>query len=254
VTQAIDLLIDGHFDEAVAAYRRDLEAKPESVGVLDGLAAALMAAGRYQEAIPLKWRVHEHALSEIPDSCGQLVDLACAYWCIGDPPRAIELAHSLVAGNLARTINMAPDSAGGASFGLMLHYMAVTTGETTERDYALAFLRKLKAMYDRNPTFFGFPKMTVQQLFGDASFEDSLESASKERSLIRAFAKAKSSRSIAVDLSVVLFNDGAFRRAQGDEAGCRTRMQEVVDIGHWADPIHWYLARHEVQARVPSMV
>jgi tetratricopeptide (TPR) repeat protein len=248
VTKAVDLLIGGQFAEAIIAYEQELSIDPANGPASAGLASALMGAGQYEAAIPLKWAAHERALREVPDSCGLLVDLACAYWCIDDLARAISLAHDLVEGNLAGRINMAPDLAGGASFGLMLYYMAVTVEDQDERDYALAFLRKLKAKYDKNPRHFNFPKVTVQQLFGSASFEDALESARGARSMPEALAKAKTSRRATSDLSVVLFNDGVFRRAEGDDDGCRRRIREVYDLGYWAEPIHWYFARKEVTA------
>lgn len=252
---ALDLLIDGRFDEAVAAYRRDLAANPDDGPSRSGLAAALMGAGRYEEAIPLKWQIHESDVMRVQDTCGQLVDLACAYWCTDDRFRAIEIAHGLVAGNLARKINMAPDLAGGCSFGLLLYYMAVSARNDAERDYAIAFLRKLKAKYDKTPQLFGFPKMSVQQLFGDASFEDALQSAAGVRSLEEARKIGRANRARMIDVSVVLFNDGSFRRGRGDETGALERMREVFELGHWADPIAWYLARHEagVSAQVPPI-
>ena len=250
MTEALDLLIDGQFAQSVDAYRKCLVENPHDSPSRAGLAAALMGAARYDEAIPLEWEVHERAVSQVPDTCGQLPELACAYWCIEDRERAIELAHDLVAGNLARKINMAPDLAGGCSFGLTLYYMAVSTGNAAERDYALAFLRKLKTKYDKNPLFYGFPKLCVQQLFGDASFEDALESATGERSLESATATARPSRAKVSDLSVVLFNDGSFRRGAGDEEGCARRMHQVFDLGFWAEPTHWYMARHEVKGAI----
>jgi tetratricopeptide (TPR) repeat protein len=246
MTRPFDLLVGGQFEEAIAAYKRDLSINPEKRGARDGLASALMGAGQYEAAIPLKWAAHEDDVRETPDTCGKLFDLACAYWCIDDRQRAIELAHGLVEGNLARRINMAPDLAGGASFGLVLYYMAVTVHRDDEREYALAFLQKLKAKYDKTPTFFADPKVTVQQLFGSATFEDAVEAASKERSVVPALAKASILRAVAVKLSVVLFFDGIFRRAAGDEAGFRERMNDVCKLAHWADPIYWYFARNEV--------
>lgn len=247
MTQAFELLVAGRFDEAAAAYRQVLAAKPADAGARDGLAAALMGAGRYEPAIPLMWALHEENLKQIPDTCGKLVDLACAYWCIDNRAKAVELAHGLVEGNLSHKINMAPDLAGGASFGLMLYYMGVTTRNAAEEDYAVAFLRKLKVKYDKSPTFYNSPKVTVQQLLGSATFEDALDSASRgERSLEAAVAKVRTSRAIAADVSVALFYDGVFHRAAGDAVGCQGRMQDVFNIGYWAEPVCWYFARHEL--------
>jgi hypothetical protein len=171
-------------------------------------------------------------------------------WCINDRARAIQLVHGLITGNLSGQINMAPDGAGGASFGLLLYYMAVTVGDQGEREYALALLRKLKAKYDKTPTFFGDPKTTVQQLFGSASFEDALEGASRERAVKSALVKATMSRAVAVKLSVVLFYDGVFHRAASNEDGFQERMSQVHQLGYWADPLYWYFARNELVAGI----
>jgi hypothetical protein len=252
VNSALDLYVAGRFEEAVEAYRDRLKTEPNEWSSMDGLASALRGAGRFQDAIPLMWEVHKRDLAQVPDSCGQLVNLACAYWCTEDRTYAMELAHGLVAGNLARKINMAPDSAGGCSFGLMLYYMAVSTRNETERDYAVAFLKGLKVKYDKSAHAYGFPKLCVQQLFGDASFEDALESATGERSVEAATESARPKRARVSDLSVVLFNDGSFRRGAGDEEGCARRMREVLNLGYWAEPTHWYLARHELATRAPA--
>jgi hypothetical protein len=243
-------LIDGKFSEAISAYERELSRDPTNRSLSGGLASALMGAGEYEAAIPLKWAAHERAVKEIPDTCGELVNLACAYWCINDRARAIQLVHGLITGNLSGQINMAPDGAGGASFGLLLYYMAVTVGDQGERGYALAFLRKLKAKYDKTPTFFGDPKTTVQQLFGSASFEDALEGASRERAVKSALVKATMSRAVAVKLSVVLFYDGVFHRAASNEDGFQERMSQVHQLGYWADPLYWYFARNELVAGI----
>jgi hypothetical protein len=46
---------------------------------------------------------------------------------------------------------MAPDQAGGATFGLILHYMAVAAGDAANVDYALRYLQKLNTKYDKHP-------------------------------------------------------------------------------------------------------
>ncbi|ESW89749.1 hypothetical protein X770_12660 [Mesorhizobium sp. LSJC269B00] len=141
---------------------------------------------------------------------------------------------------------MAPDLAGGATFGLVLHYMALTTGDDATRDYAFEYLRKLNVKYNKRPTLFRYPVQTVKQMLGEIAFEDALEGATKERNLAAAFRAADSNRSIKLALGVALFHDGALRRVSGDETGCMERMQQVFDMGYQTEPVRWYLARHEV--------
>lgn len=245
---ALDLLMSGRFVEAIEAYRRAVAISPDDLGSLDGLASSLMNAGEYAEAIPLKLRLHEADKAEVPDHPGQHLYLAVAYWCLEDRARAIELVRGLCGAILDGSVSMAPDHAGGATFGLVLHYMALTAGDDGNRDYALQFLRKLNTKYDKRPTMFRYPVATVKQLLGEVSFEDSLASASGERDLAAAHRAARGNRSTMLALGQALFHDGAIRRTHGDEEGCRARMQEVFDLGYQTESVCWYLARHEVTA------
>ena len=264
---ALDYLMAGRFDKAIKAYRIDLADYPDDGptissptpryrSVVAGLASAYMGAERYGDAIPLMERVHDHQKAKTPDAPGQHLYLSVAYWCLEDRVRAIELAHGLCAGILDSSVGMAPDLAGGATFGLILHYMAVTAGDEANRDYALRYLQKLNVKYDKRPRMFRYPVASVKQVLGEVAFEDALESATGGlenatgvRDLVAAYRAANGNRSTKAMLGVALFHDGAIRRANGDEAGCRRRMQEVFALGYQTEPVRWYLARHEVSAK-----
>ena len=175
---AYELLKAGRFAEAIETYRSELASDPANLGLKDGLATAYMEAGRYEEAIPLKLVLHEVDKAEVSDHAGQHLYLAVAYWCLENQARAIELVRGLCAAILDGSVSMAPDHAGGATFGLILHYMALTAGDDGNRHYALRYLRKLNAKYDKRPTLFRYPKQTVKQVLGESAFEDALEGAS----------------------------------------------------------------------------
>ena len=145
---------------------------------------------------------------------------------------------------------MAPDQAGGATFGLVLHYMSETARENASRDFAFEYLRKLNVKYDKQPSLFRYPMQTVKQLLGEVTFEDALYGATKERSLTAACRAADRNRSVKLALGVALFHDGALRRASGDEAGCMERMQDVFGLGYQTESVRWCLARHEVLGTV----
>lgn len=236
----------GAFDEAITAYQAELASKPEDGGATSGLAHAYMGAGRYEEAVPWEWRVHERAKTRNPDSPGELLYLSCAYWCLEDRSRAIELVRELCVSILDGTVSMAPDQAGGATFGLILHYMGVSARDEANRDFALEYLRKLNTKYDKRPTLFRYPVQTVKQLLGGIAFEDALVGATKERDLAAAYRAAESNRSIKLALGVVLFHDGVLHRVRGNETACAERMKQVFDLGYQTDAFRWYLARHEV--------
>lgn len=242
---ALDFFMAGQFKEAIVAYKAELSQYPNDIGSIDGLSKSYQATGNYTAAIPLMERVHEHQ-KQNPDHPGQQLYLSTAYWCLEDRQRAIELVHGLCAAILNRTVSMAPDLAGGATFGLILHYMALTAGDGAERDYALSYLQKLNVKYDKRPSLFRYPVATVKQLLGERSFEDALEGATGERTLAAAYRLAERNRSIKLALGQALFHDGVIGRANGNELSCIARMQEVFALGYQTDSICWYLARHEV--------
>ena len=243
---ALDLLIAGRFEEAIRAYRELIVVEPNDIAWIDGLAKSYCGIGDYTAAIPLLFQVDSCQKKNTPDAPGQQLQIGAAYWCLDDRARAIELTRELCAGILDRSIGMAPDLAGGATFGLVLHYMALTMDDDATRDYAFEYLRKLNVKYNKRPTLFRYPAQTVKQMLGEIAFEDALEGATKERSLAAAFRAADSNRSIKLALGVALFHDGALRRVSGDETGCMERMQQVFDMGYQTEPVRWYLARHEV--------
>lgn len=242
---ALDLLMAGRFDEAIDAYRLELADDPTDIGAVDGLSHAYREEGLFGAAIPLMERVHEHQKRN-PDHPGQHLYLAVAHWCLEDRARAIELARGLCAAIQDGSVSIAPDLAGGATFGLVLHYMALTAGDEANLDYALRYLKKLNTKYDKRPTMFRYPVATVKQLLGEVSFEEALESATGERDPTAAHRAAQGDRSILLRLGTALFHDGAISRANGDETACKARMQEVFDLGYRTESVCWYFARHEV--------
>lgn len=56
---ALDLMADGHLEQAVAAYRQSLEADPTFTEAMHGLARALQDLQRYDEAIAAAQRIAE---------------------------------------------------------------------------------------------------------------------------------------------------------------------------------------------------
>lgn len=239
----------GKFEEAAAAFEGLVASEPNDIAWLDGLGKSYCAIGDFQAALPLLERVDAYQRKGTPDAPGQQFQMSVAHWCLESRAKAVELVRKLCADTLDGKIGMAPDQAGGATFGLVLHYMAVTMTDDINRNRALDFLRALNANYDKRPTLSRYPVQTVKQLLGEMAFEDALECATGAPALASAFRVAERSRSAMQRLGVVLFHDGAARRACGDEMGCLERMQHVFDLGHRTEPIRWQLARHEVLAK-----
>lgn len=246
---ALELFLAGRFEEAIKAFGDVIASEPDDIAWIDGLAKSYCAVADYRAALPLLRKVDDYQKKSNPDAPGQQLQISVAYWCLEDRSSAIELAHELCATILDGTVTMAPDQAGGATFGLILHYMSATAGDDANRDYALDYLRKLNVKYDKRPTLFRYPVQTVKQLLGEVAFEDALEGATKERSLAAANRAAEGNRSIKLALGVALFHDGVLRRTSGDEVGCTERMQQVLDLGYQTEMIRWQLARREVLAK-----
>ncbi|MEJ2411205.1 MAG: hypothetical protein P8Y48_18385 [Novosphingobium sp.] len=243
---ALRELIAGNFPDAVKGFERELALTPDDIAIADGLSKALQGAGDYRRALPYMECVHSYQKANNPDAPGQLLPMACAHWYLDECEKALGLVRELCASMFEGAISMAPDQAGGATFGLVLHYMGITAGDDQNRDYALDYLRALNAKYDKRPTLFRYPVQTVKQILGELSFEDALEGATKERSLPAAYQIAKSNRMALGELGIALFHDGVLRRASGDEAGCMERMQQVFKLGYQTESMRWQLARHEV--------
>jgi len=56
---ALDLMAEGHLEEAVAAYRESLDADPTFTEAMHGLARALQDLQRYDEAIAVAQKIAE---------------------------------------------------------------------------------------------------------------------------------------------------------------------------------------------------
>lgn len=235
----------GDFAEAIDGYERALALNPDDIASIDGLAKSFEGSGDYRKAIPLLERVSAYQRGQIPDHPGQLVSLSCAHWYLDERTKALAIGRELCLGLLKRKINMAPDSAGGATFGLILHFMSVTSGDAANLEFAIDYLHKLNKNYEKRPTNYLFPKQTVKQVLGELSFEDALEGATGERTLFGAFEAAKTRRLSLVYLAIALFHDGVIKRSSGDEVGCMERMRQVYDFGYKAET-RWELARKEL--------
>ncbi len=243
-----DLLTAGRFAEAAQAYRLMQADGSKRLAAASGLAHALCGLGDYRAAIPVLEEVHQHDVLAPPGSPGQRLELACAHWCLDERSTALDLAHGLCADLRKGKVYMAPDLAGGATFGLVLHYMAVTARVPEEIDYALACLKTLNAKYDKQPRRYDFPVQTVKQLLGQGTFEQAWKATRPRPDIVVLTQGPEPDRPVRIRESIALFHDGVQRRTRGDEAGCLSRMRQVFEMGHRTDLIRWRLARHEVAA------
>jgi len=80
---ARDLLKARRFDEAVSAYKKQLQERPqEKWGNLAGLAESLMGACQYAEAIPLFEEVSAYQRDRLAASAGRIEQIAVCHWMV----------------------------------------------------------------------------------------------------------------------------------------------------------------------------
>jgi tetratricopeptide (TPR) repeat protein len=97
VNAAWELLKARHFDEAVAAYEKQLQEEPEKKwSNTAGLAEALMGAARYASAIPLFEKVNDYQRARLAVSAGCREQISVCHWMIGDRQNAIDIIRDLV--------------------------------------------------------------------------------------------------------------------------------------------------------------
>ena len=159
----------------------------------------------------------------------------------------MQILRDLCEGVLNGHIKMVPDRAGGATFGLILHYMAAASDSSDDREFAISYLKTLQKKYRARRAPLIFPSHAVLQILGDASFEDALDGATGQRSLEGAMEVGRSDALALSHLGVALFHDGVVFRSHGEERSCQGRMVQVYNLGFRTEFIRWQLARYEVQ-------
>jgi hypothetical protein len=241
-----DLTNHGRFAEAELAYRVLLSEDPQGAGLVGGLTKALMGLCRFDEAIELLKIEHASRKAKLPDDSGAALDIAVCFWRLGRDQDAQRLMVDLCADVLAKRVTMAPDAAGGATFGLVLLYMADTRAGDTVLPIALDYLKKLNKMYGAKPYYYRFPKQIVRQALGIVAFEEVLLDEFGHSGLEDLFRRARRSKLDAAYLRYALFFDGVIRRRRGDQNGFHERMVQAGGIDDFAGGAIWHLIQHEL--------
>ncbi|MBV8411309.1 MAG: hypothetical protein JOY64_27015 [Alphaproteobacteria bacterium] len=236
----------------LAEYRHELERNPDNIGVIQRMASMLRVAGEYGEALQFYQRAAAHERGDgvanalTPGRNPWGIDIACLRWLLGDRRQALQEMHGMVAGILDGSISYG-DAAGGVSQGLLLYYMAVTTGERREASFALEYFKnrvdQLRGVHSNLLQVWPCP--IARYYLGDIEFE----------SVMRAVNRIPTVRANPTTLELgrrrkfvaALFHDGTKQRAHGDEEGCITRMRECAGLDNTRIDQEWYLARHEVE-------
>jgi tetratricopeptide (TPR) repeat protein len=249
-----NLLTNGRFSEAAAAYRAELSREPDDIASAEGLAKALMGLGDFAGALPLFERVHASYKSKTADHPGSTLEMAVCLWRSGAFDQARELLASLCSEVLKKTVNMAPDLAGGATFGLVLLYMAVSEDGGKYLPQALDYLAKLNAKYQKRPYAYRFPKQIVQQALGTLTFDDVLKDEFGHSDMEALKRLAESSRPDAGSLKDAMFFDAVICRYRGDESGFHGRVKEAAEVRYFAGDVIWHLIQHELHGNPADTV
>lgn len=239
--EAKQLFRDCKFDEAVAVYKDQLSSGVgDELANIDGLSRALMAAGKYAEAIPYLERVGQDKRL-LPGSPGEDKSISVCYWVLGERERGFEMMRALVVGVRDRVITYA-DMAGGVSQGIMLCYMATALQRDDDVKLALTFL----ADQAKKSRIQIWPGPAALLILGTRTIEDSIERATGVSELARAKPIAEADGRKRRHLTNVLFAAAVSRRLAGDDVGGHAYMAECAGLTNPLAEYEWYLARSEV--------
>lgn len=237
------------FEEAVAAYQRqisDSRGNRNRLSNIDGLGRALMAVGRYAEAIPYLTQVGAHQKSVQPGSYGCDVEISICVWLTGDQRNGLSLMRSVVFGLRDGSNIYARDLVGGLIESLLLHYMAISTNSEEDTRLANDFIRNLlqskKARH--------WPGPVGQLLLGAVTIEDALESGIGVRDIALASRVSASDLLKRRHLTNILFNTAVAYRMAGDEPRCLENMRACAALQNPLVEYEWYLAKAEANPAV----
>jgi hypothetical protein len=242
IDEAQQLFKSYRFDEAVVAYERKL-----SSGLGDrwantgGLGRALMAAGRYAEAVPFLVEVGAHEKAQVPGALGRDLELSICEWLAGNREQGLIIMRSLVVGARDGTITYATDLVGGLSQGLLLHYMAVALGSTEERQLSVAYIKKLA----KSAKAKHWPGPVGKFIVGEMQWAEALMLGVGVSDLAEAKQIATTDLLKRRRLTNVLFNVAVSCRVSGDETGCQDWMRACAALQNPLIEYDWHLARAE---------
>ena len=239
LSPARELFKGQRFEEAVAAYRKQLQEQPQKKWInLGGLAESLLASGKYAEAIPLFEEVGAHQSNSVPGALGCQVQISVCHWMAGDRKKALniirQLVHDVRDGKVTFT-----DFAGGVSQGLILCYMGITLQSIADVDLAMNYLKTLAS----RPRIKNWPGPAALFLLGGLTFGDAVKNATDEAQNKPEGDQEGWKRRY---LAPLFFAAGTERRMAGDEKGARMFFGECADLINPLVEYEWYLAKGEV--------
>ena len=244
INPARELLRLYRFGEAVEAYKLQLRESPEDEWAnIGGLGRALMATGKFAEAIPYLERISAHEHESLPGNCGREIELSVCRWMIGERVQALAVIRDLVIAVRDGKIGYT-DIAGGVTQGLILCYMAATLHASSDVDLAMKFLKKVST---RSRIQY-WPGPAALFLLGGLTFGEAVKDATGFADIAQAREIAEKDLMKRRQLTAILFAAGTERRMAGDEAGSHLFFAECAGLTHPQVEYEWYLAKSEIQA------
>jgi tetratricopeptide (TPR) repeat protein len=226
------------FQEAVAAYRRQLQENPEKEWAnMAGLAESLLASGQYAEAISIFEKVSDYESNRLPGALGRQEQLSVCHWMIGDRQAALDIIRELVLAVRDGRITFT-DFAGGVSQGLIFCYMGITLRSVADVDLAMNYLKSLAS----RPRIRNWPGPAALHLLGGLAFAQAMKNAADTA---QSMPKADQEGWMRRYLAPLLFAAGTERRMAGDESGARKFFAECASLTNPLVEYEWYLAKGE---------
>jgi hypothetical protein len=240
--EVLKLFNSYQFDAAVAAYERQLTAGVgDRWANMSGLGNALIAVGRFGEAIPFLFEVGQHEKASLPGSYAYDIEISVCQWLSGQREASMTLMRSLVTGIQDRSLIYSNDMVGGLNQGLLLHYMAVTADSAADRQLSLTYVTKLAQSKKAKH----WPGPVGRFLIGEVSFDEALVTGVGVTNLAHAVEIAADDLLKRRRLINLLFNAGVASRVAGDESGCLEYMRRCASLQNPLVEFDWYLAREE---------
>ena len=245
ITEGQQLFRAKRFDEAIGAFRKQLlDGTGERLINVAGLGEALIAAGRYAEAIPFLTEAGDREKRDVPGTTGRDTQIAVCAWLSGNRQRGLFLMRSMVMGLREGSITYANDLVGGLKQGLLLNYMALTASCREDIGIAIAFIRELA----ESKKVKNWPGPVAQFLLGTVTLGGALEAAVGVRDIEQASRIAASDLMRRRKLTNVLFNAAASARAGADEQQCLQYMRACAALENPLIEYEWHLARAEANS------
>jgi tetratricopeptide (TPR) repeat protein len=234
----------GRFAEAVNAYQKQLaDGSGDRIANVGGLAEALMAMGRYADAVPLLSEAGEYEKKiGLPGSSGRDTEISVCEWLSDNREHGLALMRAVVLGLRDGSIRYANDQIGGLKQGLLFNYMAVAANVPADRQLGTDFIRKMS----QSKIAKNWPGPVGQYLLGVTSLEEALEAGTGARDFEQASQLAATDLLKRRRLTNVLFNAAVASRISGDVPRCSRFMHACATLENPLIELDWHLAKAEV--------